>query len=144
MNDERQTSRPLKLDETAESADSKLPAFLSRPEGAPVYHGFGIVEQTETDGWYFGAITEFEDPNGCDSGDGFVVAPDGSRAGIVWDVGEYEIQEILPPDEARWGVYAVWFPRAVRSLDDLIFNFRSVLPSLQAKYERLARRKHGS
>lgn len=32
------------------------------------------------------AITELADPEGCEAGDAFVVAPDGSRAGIVWDV----------------------------------------------------------
>jgi hypothetical protein len=137
MNDEKHPSKPLKLDEAAESASPELPAFLSRPEGAPVYHGFGLVEETRTDGWCFGAITEFEDPNGCESGDGFVVAPDGSRAGIVWEVGTQAMQEVLPPDDGRWGVYAVWFPRVVKTVDDLVFNFRHVLPELKKKYEEV-------
>lgn len=127
----------MRLDETAESANSELPAFLSRPEGAPVYHGFALVEETRTGDWCYGAITEFEDPNGCHSGDGFVVTPDGARAGIVWQVGEHEMEEILPPDDKRWGVYAVWFPRATRTMDDLVFNFRYVLPALKQKYEEV-------
>ncbi len=132
-------AKSLRLDETAESANPELPGFLARPEGAPVYHGFGVVEETETDGWFFGAITEFIDPDGCESGDGFVVAPDGSRAGIVWEVGKQDMQEILPPDEGRWGVYAVWFPRKVQTIDDLVFNFRHVLPDLQRKYVEVKR-----
>ncbi|MFL6230213.1 MAG: 3-deoxy-8-phosphooctulonate synthase [Pyrinomonadaceae bacterium] len=144
MSDDKYPSKPLKLDETAESVTPDLPAFLSRPEGSPVYHGFGLIEETGTDGWCFGAITEFEDPNGCESGDSFVIAPDGSRAGIVWEVGTGEIEEVLPPDEGRWGVYAVWFPRIVKTVDDLVSNFRHVLPELQKKYEEVkARRSKG-
>jgi hypothetical protein len=36
-------------------------------------------------------------------------------------------------------VYAVWFPRTVRNVDDLVFNFRFVLPELKKKYETLKR-----
>jgi hypothetical protein len=104
---------------------------LSRPEGAPVYHGFPLVEETRTNGWCFGAITAFEDPNGCDYGDGFVVAPDGSRAGLMWAVGDFPIREAVAPDERRWGVYEVPFPKLVRTVDDLVECFRSVLPELQ-------------
>lgn len=127
----------MRLDETAESANSELPAFLARPEGAPVYHGFPLVEETRTDGWCYGAITEFEDPDGCESGDGFVIAPDGSRAGIVWEVGEQEMQEIMPPEQGRWGVYAVWFPRATRTVKDIVFNFRHALPALKSKHAQV-------
>ena len=135
MKYESESSRLLRLDETAKSADSSLPAFLLRPEGALAYHGFPIVQVTCADGWCFGAITDFDDADGCDSGDGYVVAPDGSRAGLVWDVGHEPTQQIVPPDEERWGVYAVWFPRIVTCVDDLIFNFRSVLPDLKAIYQ---------
>ena len=127
-------SRLLRLDERAESASSHLPAFLARPENAPIYHGFPVVEETRTDGWCFGAITEFEDPNGCDSGDGFVIAPDDSRAGLVWDVGKEEISQIAPPEPGRWGVYQIWFPKPVFITADLVENFRAVLPKLQRIY----------
>ena len=95
-----------------------------------MYHGFPIIEETRTDGWRFGAITEYEDPAGCDSGDGFVVAPDDSRAGLVWDVGAGQISQISPPDAGRWGVYQVWFPKPIFSTNDLVQNFRIVLPEL--------------
>jgi hypothetical protein len=80
--------KPLLTDPFKASADPDLPAFLAPPVGVPVYHGFPIVEESRTEDWCFGAITSFEDPEGCGGGDGFVVAPDGSRAGIVWTVGE--------------------------------------------------------
>ena len=130
-------SKPLKLDDTAASASPELPAFLARPAGAPVYHGFSTVPETMTDGWCFGTITEYADPNGCDFGDAFVVAPDGSRAGLVWEVGKDEPSEILPPDEKRWGVYQIWFSRPIRTTDDLVACFREVLPPLQKIYERV-------
>jgi hypothetical protein len=44
---------------------------------------------------------------------------------------------VLPPDEGRWGVYAVWFPRVVKTVDDLVFNFRHVLPELKKKCEEV-------
>jgi hypothetical protein len=74
-------------------------------------------------------------------GDGFVVAPDGRRAGIVWEVGEGDIPLVAPPDESRWGVYAVWFPRMVRTVDDLVFNFRQVLPELKKRYQDVSQNK---
>ena len=116
----------------------RVPAFLSRPLWAPVYHGFPLIEQTRTDGWCFGAISAFaDDPEGCTSGDGFVVAPDGSRAGIVWEVGAFALTEILPPDAKRWGVYGVAFPRTVRNVDDLVLWFRFILPELRAIYKQV-------
>lgn len=125
------------FDETAVSADSELPAFLARPEGAPVYHGFPIVSKTITDGWCLGAITEYEDPAGCDSGDAYVAAPDGSRSGLVWDVGDGQLTEICPPDETRWGIYQIWFRKPIRTTEDMVVSFREVLPQLQKVYDRL-------
>jgi hypothetical protein len=134
-------SRKIVLDENAKSAEPDKPAFLARPKDAPVYHGFPLVPETETNGWIFGSITEFEDPSGCEDGDAFVVAPDGSRAGLVWEVGEGQISEICSPDKQRWGVYAIYFPKRIKTKDDLIFNFRSVLPQLKEIYERVKNRK---
>src|SRR5262245_48377424 len=100
----RDDGKRILQDSTAESADPELPAFLARPEGAPVYHGFPLIEETRTDGWVMGAISEFADPAGCEWGDAFVQAPDGSRAGLVWEVGDFELYEIVAPDSDRWGV----------------------------------------
>jgi hypothetical protein len=37
---------PLSLDPEAGSADPTLPAFLARPQVAPVYHGFPLLEES--------------------------------------------------------------------------------------------------
>ncbi len=129
----------IRTDRAAKSADPEPPAFLSRPAGAPVYHGFVVVPETCTDGWCMGVITDYEDADGVDSGDAFVVAPDGSAAGLVWEVGVEPISEILPPDEERWGVYAVCFPHVVRNTGDLASAFRAVLPSLKEIHARVKR-----
>lgn len=78
--------RPLPLDPEAASANRDLSGFLARPEGAPVYHGFPILEDVEVDGFRLGMITDWE-AEPADSGDAFVVAPDDSRAGLVWEIG---------------------------------------------------------
>ena len=129
--------RRIITDPNAESSEADKPAFIARPEGAPVYHGFGIVEESNTNGWLFGAITEYI---GEQYGDGFVVAPDGSRAGLVWEVGPGEFSLILEPEPERWGVYAVWFPKAMHSTDDMVSNFRAVLPALIEAYEHAQKR----
>jgi hypothetical protein len=130
--------KSLVIDANAATAGPGLPAFLARPQGAPVYHGFPLIEETRTDGWCFGAITEFAEPDGCDCGDGFVVAPDGSRAGIIWEVGEFPIEQTLPPEPGRWGVWFVPFPKPVRNVDDLVECFRFILPELQKLRESIA------
>jgi hypothetical protein len=130
-------SKALKLDPDAVSTYLELAAFFSPPSGAPVYHGFPLVPETMTDGWVYGAITDFEDPKGCEFGDGYVIAPDGRRAGLIWQVGVGEPAEIIAPEPQRWGVYEVWFPKPIRTVEDLVNAFRNVLPYLQAMHERL-------
>ena len=97
------SSRPLRVDPTAASADPTLPSFLVRPEGSPVYTGFPVIEGSEVDGFRLGMITDFEAKPGT-MGDAFVVAPDNSRAGLVWgtEVDEPYCNEVGPPDAARW------------------------------------------
>jgi len=129
--------KPIIYDEHAESADPPLPGFIARPAGAPVYHGFRLVPETETDGWVYGAITAYETEEPQTEGDGFVVAPDGSRAGIAWATDTPDFYEISPPEPGRWGVYGVRFPHPVQSLEDLVLAFRSVLPRLKERYAEL-------
>src|SRR5207237_6553148 len=132
MGPQKDRGRRILTDDEAESSDPALPAFLARPAGAPVYHGFALLNETRTkDGWCFGAITEFEDPAGVDAGDAFVQAPDGSRAGIVWEVGVGEIREICPPDASRWGVYSDWFERPVHNLHEFGVALSAALPQLR-------------
>ncbi len=99
-----------------------------------LYHGYVIIPETCIDGWCLGVMTEFEDSKGCTSGDAFVVAPDGTRAELMWETGMGPVEEVLPPDSERWGVYAVSFPHATRTVADLAAAFRAVLPQLQAKF----------
>jgi hypothetical protein len=138
MNDRKTPDgKPILTDPDAESADPALPALLARPKGAPLYHGFPLIEETRTDGGCYGAITAFEDPAGCGGGDGFVVAPDGSRAGRVWSVGAFPTKVYSGPEPERWGVYYIAFPRAIRTVDDLVGCFRAVLPELKALYAKV-------
>lgn len=125
-------------DPEAQSADPNLPAFIARPAGAHVYHGFPLVTEIETDGFVFGAISSFLEPDsrdGCTFGDGFVQAPDGSRAGLIWAVADYPyVEECSPPERRRWGVYNVGFVRPIKSMEDLVFCFRQCLPELKEIY----------
>ncbi len=137
-----ESPKPLRLDSSAASADRTLPALLARPDGAPCYHGFPLVPETASDGWCFGAITEYEKEQGCEWGDAFVVAPDGTRAGLVWDVGQDALCEITPPDAERWGIYHLFFTAPIRTTADFADRFGAVLPALQAIHSHVG--AHGS
>ncbi|RYG85167.1 hypothetical protein EON77_06065, partial [bacterium] len=100
--------------------------------GSAVYHGYVIVPESCIDGWCLGTISDLEEPGGDESGDAFVVAPDGRSASLVWDVGDSTLTEILPPDADRWGVYSVSFPEPMRSVADLVAAFHGLLPELRA------------
>lgn len=126
--------KPLRLDASAASASPELPAFLSRPAGTPVYHGFTVVEESRIEGWVFGTISEYEDPDGCEWGDAFVIAPDGTRAGIVWQVGDFESQVVCPPNEGRWGVYGFAYPTLIRTSADFVRMCHSFLPELRRRH----------
>jgi hypothetical protein len=129
-------SRPMMLDPDAESASGELPAFLARPPGAPVYHGFPLIDGAEVDGWQLGMITGFA--AGPDSGgDGYVVAPDGRRAGLVWEseTSEPYIEQVMAPEEGRWGVWAIGLPSPLRSEADARAYLAAALPLLRPKWE---------
>jgi hypothetical protein len=97
----------LPLDSTAESTVTSKPAFASPPSGAKPYHGFPLILSTRCDGYCFGAVTDYLDADtddGCTIGDGFVEAPDGSRAGLIWSVEqEARFGRLIAPDDSRWG-----------------------------------------
>ena len=46
--------RPLAIDATARSASPTEAAFLALPEGAPVYHGFDVLDDVVADGFTLG------------------------------------------------------------------------------------------
>ena len=84
----------------------------------------------------FGKITDFE-TEPCDYGDAFVVAPDNSRAGLVWEVSnEPYFQEVCPLEPDRWGVWGAVFPSCYgeqRQCPEEIS--RSILPELKKRWE---------
>lgn len=134
--------RPVAFDPQADSAEKDLPGFLARPAGAPIYHGFRILTDVVVDGFTFGAITDFEAEKRYE-GDAFVIAPDGSRAGLVWRVSsDPEFAVVCPESEDRWGVWAVAFPFEMSSRGNARLNLQAILPKLKPAWERW-RNKYG-
>lgn len=124
-------SRPLAIDEQAESADPALPAFLSRPAGAPVYHGFPVLDGVEADGFRLGMITDFLSEPALE-GDAYVIAPDGSRAGLVWESGcAAYFEQVLAPEQGRWGVWAVGLPLPMTTLEEARNYMAALVPQLR-------------
>jgi hypothetical protein len=130
---------PLAIDNKATSGSATEPAFVARPEGAPVYHGFVVLEDVNVDGFTLGTITDFEaEPS--DTGDAFVIAPDGSRGGLVWEVSpKGYIEEVCAFDPNRWGVWAVSFPYPMKDRDNARKNLAAVLPDLKDRWEEWKR-----
>lgn len=128
--------RAIVVDHTAESASSTLPAFLAKPKGAPVYHGFKILDDVTVDGFTFGAITDFE-AHPSNEGDAFVIAPDSSRAGLVWThSSEPRFVQLCAPSEDRWGVFEVAFPYEMTSRENVKLNLENIIPQLRPKWEQ--------
>ncbi|HEV2270573.1 MAG TPA: hypothetical protein VGR92_14045 [Steroidobacteraceae bacterium] len=121
-------------DPSAVSARPDLPAFLARPAGAPAYYGFPLLPNSERDGYVFGAITRPRTGTSASWGDAYVVAPDGSRAGIVWVTKGPVTEVVLPPGPGRWGVYQFCFEQPVESDAELIRNLHAILPRLKELY----------
>ncbi|HEV8573838.1 MAG TPA: hypothetical protein VGR43_03930 [Dehalococcoidia bacterium] len=117
-----------------------MPPFIAAPPGAPVYYGFPILDDVEVDGFRFGMITDFEG-QADEVGDAFLVAPDNSRAGLIWEVtGEDDFDEVLPFEPTRWGVWYVTFPRPMDSRQNVRRNLEAVLPRLRPKWEAWRKR----
>jgi len=130
--------RPLRLDAGAETANDAEPAFLARPDGAPIYHGFPILEDVAVDGFRLGMITDWE-AESCDEGDAFIVAPDDSRCGLVWEIGGdpfVAAAALVPASETRWGVWSVGLPHPMNSRENARRNLVYVLDELRPRWER--------
>jgi hypothetical protein len=129
------TGRPLAIDPKATSASATEPAFIAPPAGAPVYYGFQVLDDVVVEGFMLGKITDFE-ALPSNYGDAFVVAPDGSRAGLVWEVFETAyFQEVSGFEPERWGVWGVSFPFAMDSRQNARRNLQFILPDLKQKWE---------
>jgi hypothetical protein len=133
MNESRQ-GRPLAIDSRAQSASPTEPAFVARPEGAPVYHGFVVLDDVNVEGFILGKITDWE-AEPCETGDAFVIAPDGSRAGVAWEVfNPPYFQEVMPIEADRWGVWGVGFLLPMTSRENARKNLESILPQLKSRW----------
>jgi hypothetical protein len=131
--------RPVAFDNAADTANEGLPGFLAKPAGAPAYHGFQILDDVVVDGFTLGLITDFES-EGATEGDAFVIAPDNSRAGLVWATpggpeDKPRLDELCPIEKERWGVWEVFFPFPMANREDARRNLRAVLPLLRPKWE---------
>jgi hypothetical protein len=107
--------RPLAVDPNATSASRTEPAFIAKPAGAPVYHGLQVLKDVVVEGFTFGKITDFEaEPR--QEGDAFVIAPDNSRAGLVWELADnVSVSQFSPLEADRWGVWVVSFPHPMNT-----------------------------
>ncbi|WP_409292891.1 3-deoxy-8-phosphooctulonate synthase [Peribacillus sp. SCS-37] len=103
-----------------------------------VYDKSPLIMETEIDGFIYGEISDhfdFDEEEGCTFGDGFVQAPNGSRAGLIWAVSEKPyLSTCIEPEDGRWGVYNVGFVKPIKTIDDVIFNFKTVLPLIKEAY----------
>jgi hypothetical protein len=127
--------QPLAIDPSAESASAAEPAFIAPPAGAPVYYGFLVLHDVVIEGFTLGKITDFE-AQPSSYGDAFVIAPDGFRAGLVWEVLESAyFQEVRPPEPERWGVWGVSFPFTMDSRENAQRNLEFILPHLKEKWQ---------
>lgn len=132
---EKGKGKPVAIDHDAVSASPTEPAFVAPPKGAPVYHGFVVLEDVNVDGFTLGAITDFE-AEPCEAGDAFIIAPDGNRAGLVWEISATTyIEEVRPFEPNRWGVWAVSFPYPMDNRANARKNLAVVLPQLRARWE---------
>ena len=134
MTDNIQHGRPLAVDPKAKSECPTEPAFVAPLEGAPVYHGFVVLDEVTAEGFTLGKITDFE-VGPCMEGDAFVIAPDGSRAGLVWEVSDKPyFQEVSPTETGRWGVWGVGFLLPMASRENARKNLDSILPQLKSRW----------
>lgn len=109
---------------------------MAPPPGADPYHGFLVIDDIEVDGFRWGAITVIEPPAAATL-DGFVVAPDGARAGVEWrQASEPYVLMLAEPTPDRWGVWRVGFV-------DEIVDFRTAKRALAAVVDDLRIRWDG-
>jgi len=126
---------PLRLDPSAQSASDELPAFLAPPPDAPPYYGFPVFEDVTVDGWTLGLISDsFSDRS--DWGDAFVIAPDGRRAGLVWQTeGAPFFESYIGNEGQRFGVFGMGVENPPYSPEEGRAFLREVLPRVKAEWE---------
>lgn len=96
---------------------------------------YPLLPGAALDGFAFGTITPPEP--GRKAGGGFLQGPDGSRAGLQWELSDSPfIMRIAGPEEDTWGTYRVGFTRPVTDVVSLVENLQAVLPKLKILYAR--------
>lgn len=99
------------------------------------YQGYPLMPETEMDGFTYGAITPLGGRQ--DSGAGFLQGPDGSRAGLQWELSDGPfIMKLEGPGPDSWGLYRVGFTTPVATVADLLENLKPLLPKLRVLYNR--------
>lgn len=128
---------PLAFDAQAEGDEPNLPAFLARNSSKPVYYGFPILEDVEVNGFRLGKITDFETPLEITEGDAFIIAPDGSRAGLVWEISDTcYVENIKDFEDNRWGVWSVGFTHPMKTHEDARQNLQDIMPVLSEQWQQ--------
>ncbi len=127
----------LAIDLDAISSRAGEPAFMAPPAGAQPYYGFQLLPEVEVSGFILGTITDFLRHQNLDTGDGFIQAPDGSRAGLEWRMSsEPYVLMMAPPTANRWGVWMVGFTHRMDSLDAALANLTIAQPALEDRWRR--------
>jgi hypothetical protein len=101
------------------------------------YGGSPVMVETGHEGFVYGAVTPIGQETG--RGTGFLQGPDGSRAGIQWELsddGPY-IMRLEKPGHDHWGVYRLGFTSPVRTVADLRANLTALMPKLVILYSRI-------
>lgn len=77
-------------------------------------------------------------PVQLETGGGLLFGPDGSAAGIQWELADSAfIMRVEPPNQSSWGVYRVGFTRRMKGRADLAANLQELLPKLRIIYQRI-------
>ena len=132
--------KTIVIDPNARSCDDSKPAFMAPPPGSGAYYGFPLIEETQVDGWRYGAVTdpfEADSPDGCTIGDGFAETPDGQRAGLIWSVDPNPRFAVIEgPSSTRWGLFHFTVPQPIAAVEDLQDAFQGMVPVLEHLRQR--------
>lgn len=102
----------------------------------PAYNEYPVLAGTDMAGFAYGSILPLEESRV--RGAGFLQGPDGSRAGLQWELADTPfIMKVEGPDAHGWGIYRVGFTRPVDSVSDLTANLHDLLPRLRILYARM-------
>lgn len=101
----------------------------------------------EKDGFSYIEITEHfsvDSSKTTDSGDAFILTPDGSHISVSWLVLEDDpyVETIYDESKQKDPFMTLGFVKPITTLEDLIFNFHAVLPLVKEEYEKIRKKKN--